>query len=257
MSSLTAAALRVRSLAGTSPAAELAPAARTALAARWGQRAAHELATSLAFVEVSRALVECHAAPAELEVAAAAVSEERLHSELCQLVAEHYAGASLAAPHAEPADRARFAGASPAEASLLYVVMHCAIGEGIASAYLGRCLEDAGTELTREALRLMLADEVRHARLGFGFLAGASPENRTLVGRALPSLLRAVLGFWLDERDYPDTVPQGHGCLDRRDLELAVRQGLDELVLPGLEFVGVATRAGRDELERGRYFGRR
>ena len=246
---------RLRALARTEPGLE--PAARAVLAARWAERARHELATSLAFVEVGRALAECGAEGEQCATARFAVNEEKLHAELCALIAEHYAGTTLPAPRAEPAQPARFDGASPREASLLYVVMHCAIGESIASAYLGRCLETAGTELTHEALRMMLADEVRHARLGFAFLARTSAQGRELVQRALPSLLRAVLEFWVDERGYPDAIPAGHGCLDRRELRAAVREGLEELVLPGLELVGVGTRAGRDGLERSGYFGRR
>lgn len=248
---------RLRALARTPPEPDLDPAARAVLAARWAERGRHELATSHAFTEVARALAECGADSAHVAAAESAVDEERHHAELCLLVAEHYAGAALPAPRAAPVQRAKFEGASPREASLLYVVMHCALGESIASAYLGHCLERAGTELTREALRVMLADEVRHARLGFACLAGASPESRVLVQRALPSLLRAVLDFWLDEHDYPESIPAGHGCLARFELREAVREGLDELVMPGLELVGVGTRGGRSELERAGYFGRR
>ncbi len=248
---------QLRALARNPPEAGLEPAARAVLAARWAERGKHELATSHAFTEVVRALAECGAAAEQIATAESAVEEERFHAELCLLVAEHYAGHQLPAPCAAPVQRARFEGASPREASLLYVVMHCALGESIASAYLGHCLERAGMELTREALRVMLADEVRHARLGFACLAGASAESRVLVQRALPSLLRAVLDFWLDEHDYPELIPEGHGCLGRRELRAAVREGLDELVMPGLEHVGVGTRAGRAELERAGYFGRR
>jgi hypothetical protein len=103
----------------------------------------------------------------------------------------------------------------------------------------------------------MLADEVRHARLGFHFLAQRGASERGLVEAALPSLLDTVLAFWLDERGCPPDLPTGHGCLRSTEIREAVREGLDELVLPGFEHLGIDVRAGRELVERRSYFGRR
>lgn len=248
---------RFHALAARESQPNLEVAERNELASRWLERAQNELATSYAFLEVARALEECGAPEDDLAAARAAIDEERAHASIGRVVAEHYAGTALTLAPASPVKRASFRGADARQSSVLYVAMQCALGESIAAAYLGRCLESARTELTREAVRTMLADEVRHARLGFRFLAGSAPCDRELVQAALPSLFETVLAFWLDERRYPPQLPPGHGCLGARELRESVRAGLEELVLPGFEHVGIDVGAGRAFLERRGYFGRR
>jgi hypothetical protein len=226
------------------------------LAARWAARAHHELETSFAFVEVARALAETGAPAEDVAVARQAIEDERLHARLCSDLAATFAGSRLPDPAAGAVPRASFAGCDTREASVLYVVMQCALGEGVAAGYLGRCLDAAESEPVRAALRTMLADEVRHARLGYRYLAGLDERDRMLVARALPRLAETVLDFWLDLRDYPRALPSGYGCLAAAELVEAVREGWQELVMPGFEHVGIPVAETRAAVARRGYFGR-
>jgi hypothetical protein len=248
---------RFRTLLSRAPAPTLGGAERAVLASRWGERARNELATGDAFAEVARALSECEASAEDLGAARAAAADERRHASVALLVAEYYAGRALPPLSTSPVARASFDRAGEREASLLYVVMHCALGESIAASYLGRCLEAARTELTHAAIRMMLADEVEHARFGFRFLAGRSRAESALVEAALPRLLQIVLAFWLDERGYPRELAPGHGCLTTGEVRAAVREALEELVFPGFEHVGIGVRRGRELVASRGYFGRR
>jgi hypothetical protein len=235
----------------------MSPGEGALLGVRWAERARNELQTSLAFIEVARALEETGASAAEVAGARQAVEDERLHARLCSELAASFAGAPLPDPVANAVPRASFAGCTSREGSVLYIVMQCALGEGIAAGYLGRCLDAAQSDPVRGALRTMLADEVRHARLGYRCLANLDEGDRGLVARALPRLAETVLDFWLDLGDYPSALPPGHGCLGAAELVDAVREGWEELVMPGFEHVGIAVAETRAVVERRGYFGRR
>ncbi|HEV8548398.1 MAG TPA: hypothetical protein VGQ57_05200, partial [Polyangiaceae bacterium] len=112
------------------------------------------------------------------------------------------------------------------------------------------------TELTRAVNRNLLRDEVRHARLGFGFLAQLTPEDRSLVEHALPKLVETTLAQWLDPSGYPE-IPPGHGCLPHDELVETVVSALGDLTLPGFEEAGIRTREAQALLSRASHFGRR
>ncbi len=241
---------------GDASAQRLGPAERTVLARRWTDRSKNEQATSGVFAEIRRGLERLGAPPALVEDAARAIADERLHARICALCAAHYAGATVELPPANETSKARFAGCSPRDSALLYVVMNSCINEGIAAVYLQACLQNAQSALAREATRSILEDEVRHARLGWTFLAGRPPADRELIGEALPSLLATVLRGWIDAADYPQTLPKGHGCLDHSELCRVVHSAVLELILPGFEHVGVECGGARRALAASDYFGR-
>jgi len=225
----------------------LGEADRRALADRWQARAANELATSTAFAEVYRGLVGLGAPFELLAGAATAVEDELRHARICQHVAGRYAGRDLGEPSARPTPPPRFEGASERQARVLHVVLHTCLNEGFAVAYLGACLERATAPLAHAAVQEIMRDEIDHARLGWAFLAGAAPADRTLVEQALPELVRFAKHIWLADDRYPETLPAGHGCLGRDELRPLVAEALQDLVLPGFEHVGVSTMGVRAE----------
>jgi hypothetical protein len=219
----------------------LAADERRALAERWASRAVNENRTSTTFAEVRRGLLLL-GAPEELVVRAErAVRDEARHAEICRHVASRYAGFAIAEAPVEPTAPPRFAGASERDARVLHVVLHACLNEGFAVAYLGACLAAATAPLARAAVRELLRDEVEHARLGWAFLAWASPADRGLVERALPSLVSYAEGSWLDASGYPETLPRGHGCLDLAELRALVSRAHAELIVPGFSYVGIST----------------
>jgi hypothetical protein len=69
------------------------------------------------------------------------------------------------------------------------------------------------------------------------------------LAHALPTLLRLGRDAWLDE-PRPEFHDPRHGVLGREGFPELMRIGLEELVLPGFDHVGVDSRAGREWLAR-------
>jgi hypothetical protein len=235
----------------------LAERDREVLAARWLDRAHNEQATSAVFAEVSNALERLSAPQSLVQAARTAVDDEQRHAQIAWLCAEYYAGRALPAPPARRVSTADFAGCSPRESAVLYVVMQCAINESIAAGYLKACAAAARSALTKQANLSILGDEVRHARLGWSFLSWCSAADRSLVGEALPSLFTTVVRGWFDIDGYPQSLSEGHGCLDGPALTAAALSALEELVLPGFEHTGFDTESVQRMLRERGYLGRR
>lgn len=249
---MSAALEKFLELARAQPRPEgLSPEERQSLVNRWQDRARNEQATSAAFHEVERALMRVGAPRTLRQAALSAADDERRHAQIARLCAEYYGEPSLDAPPESEAPEADFAGCSPRESAILYVVLTCAINESVAAGYLDACARESRCKLARLASRALLSDEVKHARLGFGFLSWCSASDRLLVERALPSLVRTALQHWLDPRDYPTGLPEGYGCLNHGALTSAVLSAFDALVLPGFEHLGIGVTAARRQLEDG------
>jgi hypothetical protein len=221
--------------------AELTGDGRRALAERWASRATNELRTSTTFAEVRRGLVSLGAPDELVGRAERAIADETRHAGICRYVASRYAGCPIVETAVEPTAPPRFSGASEREARVLHVVLHACLNEGFAVAYLGACLSAATAPLARAAVRELMRDEMQHARLGWAFLAWASPADRGLVECALPALVAHAEGLWLDATDYPETLPAGHGCLDLAALRAVVEQAHAELIVPGFLHLGIST----------------
>lgn len=241
-----------RALARSAPRVEaLRPDERQLLANRWQDRAANEQATSAAFREVQRALIRAGAPRGLSQAALAAADDERRHAQIARCCAEYYGETTFDPASESVAGAADFAGCSPRESAVLYVVLTCAINESIAAGYLDACARAARCRLARRANRALLRDEVKHARLGFGFLSWCSASDRSLVGRALPSLVRTSIDHWLATGDYPIGLPEGYGCLNHAGLRSAVLSALEDLVLPGFEQLGIGVNPVRRLLHEG------
>jgi hypothetical protein len=222
---------------------------RSAVALGWRRRARNELSTSTVFADLTRSLVGIAAPHALVLQAAGAVADEVRHAEICFHVARAY-WPDCPAPDASPVVAAlRTApGDGAALATVLYVVLQSCLNEGVAAAYLQRCLTEATSPLARAAVRDILEDEVHHARLGWSLLASSAmrPEWRSGVAEALPTLLERVADAWTaaDEPDVP-AAPVGHGTIPTRDMAGVVRGAYEDLILPGFDRVGVDSRRAR------------
>ena len=229
--------------------AALGPEVRTAVALAWRRRARNELATSTVFADVTRALVGIAAPLAIIRQAAEAVADEVRHAEICVHVARAY-WPECPSPEASPVVDALAAprGEGAELATVLYVVIQSCLNEGVASAYLQRCLTEATSPLARAAVRDILEDEIHHARLGWSLLASDAlrPEWRAGVAEALPTLLERVADAWTSESDADLPVaPPGHGAIAPREMAGVVRDAYEDLVLPGFDRVGVASGPAR------------
>lgn len=208
---------------------------RGRVAALWQHKAQAELEASTAFAEVHRSAVILGCQKSILRAACEGISDELRHAELCHQVACLYAQQELPEPRAETvADNARFASADERQAALLYIVLHCALNEGIAAGYLKAVMAGARTRLVREATRRLLSDEVRHARLGWQVLGGAPAADRKTLSQALPGLLSTVQKLWVPLPSVHRQCPPGHGTLAETECATIVSEAVSTMILPGM-----------------------
>lgn len=132
---------------------------------------------------------------------------------------------------------------SPRVHQALFAALHSAVNETLAVTYLAACLADARADAARRVVKELLGDEVRHARVGWAVFASPQLDarDRELIGDFMPALLDVCVGTWLadNEADYPDNLPWGHGGIGHAAIARAVDDALADVILPGLEHVGV------------------
>ena len=222
---------------------------RARVASVWIARAESEARAIHAFAAIGADLVALDAPSALREIAARAVGEEADHARRCALLASSYAGRPLAVPAAR-AGLPTFARAPERLRPVLRVLVACALQETVSSSFIARCRERATAPPVRELLRVLLADEVDHARLGWAVLALPSlgDEIRGLVGGLLPDLVGILARTWADPPDVPPALA-GHGCLPRAEVHEVVRGALRDLVLPGFAALGVDTAPARRRVD--------
>jgi hypothetical protein len=220
-----------------------------AAAAAWRFRWTVERDAEVRFARLSDRMERLGAPAALVELARGASRDERRHAELCARIAERH-GAVLPSP-APPADPAEIAPRHLGERdALLYeVVAACCVSETESVAVLTVLLEETREAGLREVLRELATDEVRHARLGWAWLAHERSRAPVaflsplvpamLAGSAAPGLFSAA------SPDPDDDALLGHGVLPRAvQREIFVRT-LEEVVFPGLEASGVDAAPGR------------
>jgi hypothetical protein len=214
---------------------------RRAVAASWRGRATNELTTSTVFANLARDLVAFQAPLEIVRQAAAAVADEVRHAEICMHVARAYSQDCAPPEPSRVVEPARFNG-DPGLGTLIFAVMQSCINEGVATVYLQRCLDEAEHPLARAAVRDILEDEIQHARFGWSLLATprVRPAWRVDLAEALPTLLALVADAWIAQsEEEPLPVPRGHGAIAPADLASAVKEALDELVVPGFARAGI------------------
>ena len=214
---------------------------RRAIAESWRSRATNELTTSTVFANLARALVGLQAPHAIVRHAAAAVADEVRHAEICMHVARAYLPGCAPPEPSSVVEPASFNG-DPKLGTVLFAVMQSCINEGVATVYLQRCLDEAEHPLARAAVRDILEDEIQHARFGWSLLASPlmRPAWRGDLAEALPTLLALVADAWIAQHDEePALVPGGHGAISPPELATAVKDALDDLVVPGFARAGI------------------
>jgi hypothetical protein len=226
---------------------------RDAVAQMWAARAESELRAGLAFTVVTRELVELGAQRELTKISARAIEEELHHSELCLRVAERYAGRSLPVPRASlgalPDDEV----SDPSLRCALRLLGLCCVNESLACGWLAQSRDAARSRLARAAHRELLADEMDHARLGWAYLASdhVTAAHRTTLARRIGPLFRATLTLWTTQNvpRLPEGVPS-HGLLPAAEARPFVLTSIREVVVPGLQHVGVDVRAAHEWLAR-------
>jgi hypothetical protein len=214
---------------------------RTLVGRVWCHRAASEMTAAVAFADLARDLFASPADPAVRFLAARAVTDEMTHADACRRLAARYLREDVPLPAPREFEPARFGDCSEPVNRTLRVVLQCCISESLGSAMLGECFAHAERPAVRAVLKFLLTDEIDHGRIGYGYLASplVDDEHRAHVRRAIPTLLAVAREAWYaPDAGFPESVPEGHGCLGRDDLRRVVEDAISNLVLPGLAAVG-------------------
>lgn len=228
----------------------LSESERARLGAMWAFRARGEHETSAHYVDLAGRLgVGGPPGDFAARVAAAAADEAR-HRDVCATMAARL-------PHPPPdfsAPKLPRIAPHPLDggARLAYemVALFC-VTESINATLLLRSWQQSTDEATRGALHELLADEVQHSRIGWGYLA-AEPGWRDGIASGLPRMLAAATH---DEHFLAEAPPPidaadlaGYGLLPQPALRAVFLEAMHDVVLPGLDLCGVDTRAARDWL---------
>lgn len=219
--------------------AKLAPEARRAVGQLWARRAEGELSAATTFAGLHRDCLTLGVSATIAELTERAIEDERFHGELSLAMAEHYLGEPAPAP-VPGSDALRFESCATEVAPALRFLLHCALNETIAVAYLRQCLREAASALVRTAVRELLHDEIAHSRVGWAHVASIAGNAavRDSLCRELPALLTMASEAWCEVVEGA-RYPPGHGGLSDLGTRVVTEDTLQTLVLPGLARFGI------------------
>lgn len=124
--------------------------------------------------------------------------------------------------------------------ALLYdLVAQCCIAESESTATLLTLLESRPIAPVREVLHSLAKDEVRHAQLGWTFVAQeSSRRNISFLSSLVPSMVAGTAGTLFDPKaDEPEALELGvFTHQQKKDVFLTTMR---EVVLPGLAHFGI------------------
>jgi hypothetical protein len=193
------------------------------------------------FAVLARELFEVGADPPVLQICSRAVSDEVRHAEICRLLAERYAQREVPWPPPGPVPMPVHARARASLRPTLRAVAMGCINETIASCWLEASLKEATAPLARAALRELIADDVHHSRLGWAHLGSqrVTPKMRSEVAAWLPRLLDTAALPWIEDAELRGAGVPHHGVPSKDVTRTAISLALREVILPGLEALGV------------------
>jgi len=231
-------------------APRLDPAVRAELARIWGERIPTEYRSITGFSTLSFDLIAAGAPVDLVAVCHRVCIDELRHTELAVKMVEIYGGRLPALPReisSLPADESLTAVAQACRSAIL---LSC-LGETFACTELDMLRERAVDPVVRGVLRVFLADEIVHARIGWAYLAHAfktaDETTRRTVGDAIPSYVAGIArNLFGDENedaavDVTNDDPRlaAHGVCSMREEQDLYRKFIPEVFLPGLRAVGV------------------
>jgi hypothetical protein len=220
--------------------ASLSDEQRDELRRFWLGRASGELTTALSFEFMLADLRELGAPSALTELAEAAIAEEHRHVDWClrfaRLLSEEPCQAELGGTRP-----LTFDGASDRDNRLLRTVFGGCFSETVAVQVLLASQEGLTLDSARRLNRQHVAEEVRHARLGWGFVAWPElgPRDRSMLSAFVPAMAALTRSLWTGPRRAGDAHLESLGYLSLPLIERAMARAFAEVILPGLEHNGI------------------
>jgi len=222
---------------------DLSEGDRAILSAYWRGRGDGEMGAEIAFRQV-REDMEALGAPASLlSLADRAIVDERKHGHWGRDFALRFGGTDASPPTASRTRRLDFPGASVRDNRVLRVAV-CCFNETVGC----HVLQDVRPRIVLPELRSNnqqhLADELQHARVGWGFLSTLSALDRALIRRYRSLLLRVVRMACCEGGEKPEfdhLVPYGY--FTPQVLHVAYERALAEVIDPGLAHLSITEAA--------------
>ncbi len=211
---------------------------RTRVAAYWWQRAEGEITSWIGFQHVLADLRAEGSPDAVIELAERAVEDEYKHALFCRDWAARFGRDVTDIPTPRSTDPITFRGATEDENRLLRIAL-CCLTETVGCFILRQVRPKLTDSQLRTLNRQHMADELQHSRVGWAHLASMSAGKKAVLRRWLPALLKISEQSCCTgpEQDFEELVPFGY--FTPRLLRAAYDQALSEVILPGLEHLGL------------------
>ncbi len=233
-------------------AAFAAPATRTAREALsaeqrahlhefWLARAEGELTTALSFEFMLDDLRALGAPGVLTDLAGRAIGDEHRHVDWCLRFAAFWSDAAPPLPRLGGTRPLTFDGASDRDNRVLRTVFGGCFSETVAC----EVLITSQSELTLESVRRLnqqhIAEEVGHARLGWGLLGWPElgARDRSMLAAFVPAMAALTRSLWCGPKRELNPELQALGYLSLPMVEAACERALTGVTLPGLEQNGV------------------
>lgn len=219
----------------------LSPEQRQVLRQFWLGRARGELTTALSFefmLDDLRAL----GAPAVLtELAERSIADEHRHVDWCLRFAQLWGGGEPAEPGLGGTRPLELEGASEHDSRILRTVFGCCFSETVATHVLLASQERLELESVRRLNHQHIAEEVGHARLGWGLLgwSGLTRRDRDMLGHFVSGMTDLTRSAWYGPSYGADAALEPLGYLPQALVEAACETALNDVILPGLDQNGV------------------
>ncbi|HVJ16743.1 MAG TPA: hypothetical protein VM686_14980 [Polyangiaceae bacterium] len=221
---------------------DLDPEQRARLAAYWWRRAEGEMTSWVGFGHVLEDLRAEGADAALLKLAERSVSDEYQHALWCRDWARRFGHPGCDDPKPRSEERISFRGAMPDENRVLRIAL-CCFTESVGCFILRQVRPVISESELRKLNRRHMADELRHSRVGWGYLGALDAARRDLLRLWLPALFEILPLACCEgpEEPYEELVPFGY--FTPRLLRAAHDEAMREVIMPGLEHLGLARAA--------------
>lgn len=214
-------------------------ALRIATVATWRGRMINEWSSSYVFESLAEQL-DAASEPEAATHARSFAAEERRHGVLCGAVVEAAGGEARAViPRPRPVPSHR--DTTPRVAALRNVLSIGCLAETVAVALIGAERSEMPDGALRELLTDIWADEVGHARFGWGFLDRMLPrlsaDEHAGLERYLPVALDHLVAHehaHLPERASPPPEGAAYGLCSGRDARVLFAETVDAVIVPEL-----------------------
>ncbi len=227
-----------------STAAQLTPAQRERAARTWRTRGQAEYLAVSTFSVLSMDLCAAGVPADFLSAVHQAAIDEVRHAELCVRLTSLYSGAPEIPPLGlsdlpdDPARPKRLQALSNA------LLVSC-VAETYATTAVAVMRDEAVDPCVQAVLKIIYADEIRHARLGWSFLAWSLREGGaaaiTAAAEMVPVAVKACANVVEAPRslDVIDAVLRGHGLMGAAEERVLFSKAVREVLAPGFVALGV------------------